>query len=109
MNNQAFKKIAEGHKLISEGYLELASTSIQQAPASTAIENEGIEAQQKSEEPKLDSKKVTIEDVRAILAEKTRDGKTQKVKTLLTEFGADKLSSVPEEKLADLKAKAEVL
>jgi len=106
MNNQAFKKIAEGHKLISEGYLELASTSIQQAPA---IENEGIEAQQKSEEPKLDSKKVTIEDVRAILAEKTRDGKTQKVKTLLTEFGADKLSSVPEEKLADLKAKAEVL
>ncbi len=53
--------------------------------------------------------KVTIEDVRAVLAVKTRDGKTALVKTLLSEFGADKLSSVPLDKLAELKSKAEVL
>lgn len=53
--------------------------------------------------------KLTIEDVRAVLAVKTREGKTPQVKVLLNEFGADKLSNVPVEKLAELKAKAEVL
>lgn len=37
---------------------------------------------------------VTIEDIRAVLAEKSQDGLTVKVKELLTSFGADKLSAV---------------
>lgn len=37
---------------------------------------------------------VTIEDIRAVLAEKSQDGLTSKVKELLTSFGANKLSAV---------------
>lgn len=52
---------------------------------------------------------VTVEKVRAVLAEKSRDGKTQEVRKLLNEFGADKLSAIPEDRLSDLLKKAEVL
>ena len=45
--------------------------------------------------------KVTIDDVRAVLAELSQAGKTAQVKELLGQFGAAKLSSVKEE---DLKA-----
>lgn len=65
--------------------------------------------QEITSEPNEVATKVTIEDVRAVLAVKTRDGKTPQVKALLNEFGADKLSSVPLDKLAELKQKAEVL
>ena len=37
---------------------------------------------------------VTIEDIRAVLAEKSQDGLTVKVKELLTYFGADKFSAI---------------
>lgn len=45
--------------------------------------------------------KVTIDDVRAVLAELSQAGKTAQVKELLGQFGANKLSSVKDE---DLKA-----
>jgi len=51
--------------------------------------------------------KVTLEQVRAKLAELTRNGKREQVKALLNEFGANKLSEVPAEKYAELMAKAE--
>ena len=51
--------------------------------------------------------KVTLEQVRAKLAELTRNGKREQVKALLNEFGANKLSEVPADKYAELMAKAE--
>lgn len=51
----------------------------------------------------------TLEDVRAVLAEKSRGGKTQEVRAILKEFGADKLSDVPSEKYIELLQKAEEL
>src|SRR5690606_12793008 len=41
---------------------------------------------------------VTLEQVRAKLAELTRNGKREQVKALLNEFGANKLSEVPADK-----------
>ena len=38
------------------------------------------------ETPKEDKKSVTLEEVRAVLAEKSREGKTAEVKGLLTKF-----------------------
>ena len=69
------------------------------------------EAGKKEAKQKQDSTEetVTIEKVRAVLAEKSRDGKTQEVRKLLNEFGADKLSAIPEDKFPDLLKKAEVL
>lgn len=50
--------------------------------------------------------KITFEDLRAVLAVLTRDGKQQEVKKLITEYGAAKLSDVPEEKYQELLDKA---
>lgn len=102
MKKEALSKIAEGHKLIQEGYLLLAQDT-EEIPATEKADKPDVKTKQ-SKEPV-----VTVEDVRAVLAEKTRDGKTQQVKELLNQMGADKLSGVPKDKLAELKAKAEVL
>lgn len=40
---------------------------------------------------------VTIEDIRKILAEKSRVGKTEQVRELLQKYGANKLSAVDEQ------------
>lgn len=47
--------------------------------------------------------------VRAFLAEKSRAGKTSEVKNLIEQFGFQKLSDVPDEKLPELYEKAQVL
>ena len=57
----------------------------------------------------IQQKALTLEDVRAILADKSRRGKTAEVKELITSFGADKLSAVKASDYAALLKKAEVL
>ena len=54
-------------------------------------------------------KALSITDVRKVLAEKSRDGHTAKVKELLIKYGADKLSEIDPSKYAALVAEAEVL
>lgn len=54
-------------------------------------------------------KTIGIEVVRAVLAEKSRDGKTSKIKALLLKYDAGKLSGVKPEDYAALLAEAEVL
>lgn len=46
--------------------------------------------------------KITFEDLRAVLAVLTRQGKQEKVKELITKYGAKKLSDVPEDKYQEL-------
>lgn len=106
----SYLKIAEGYEFIAAGFRELAEVKdTSEKKAEPKKVQEILKTPIKEELPKEEVSKVTIEDVRAVLAVKTRDGKTQKVKALLNEFGADKLSSVPEDKLADLITKAGVL
>lgn len=45
---------------------------------------------------------ITFEDLRAVLAVLTRDGKQKEVKELITKYGAKKLSDVPEDKYQEL-------
>lgn len=56
-----------------------------------------------------DSKPVTLEQVRAVLAEKSHDGLTAEVRALLQKYGADKLSAVDPQHYAALLKDAEVL
>ena len=108
---EVYLKIAEGYEMIAAGYRELAENGqplVKEVKEEIVPRKEG-NSQKEEKVKESETLKVTIEDVRAVLAVKTRDGKTQKVKALLNEFGADKLSSVPEDKLADLKARAEGL
>ena len=52
---------------------------------------------------------VSIIEVRSRLAEIAKAGKTDAVKALLRDFGAEKLTDVPAERYAELLAAAEVL
>ena len=54
-------------------------------------------------------KPLTLEAVRAVLAEKSRNGHTAKVRELLEKHGASKLSEIDPAKYATLLAEAEVL
>ena len=61
------------------------------------------------EQPKETPKPVTLEEVRAVLAEKSRAGHTAEVKQLITTYGADKLSEVDPANYAALLKDSEVI
>ena len=54
-------------------------------------------------------KAITLEEVRAVLAEKSHDGYTAEVRDLLQKYGAEKLSGVDPKHYAALLKDAEVL
>lgn len=60
-------------------------------------------------ESKPTQKSLTLEEVRAVLAEKSRNGYTAKIRELLEKHGATKLSEIDPAKYATLLAEAEVL
>lgn len=62
---------------------------------------------EQKKEPK--EKQLTLTDVRKVLAEKSRNGHTAKVKELLIKYEADKLSEIDPSKYSDLLAEVEVL
>ena len=65
---------------------------------------ESAEVEKPRAEP---SKKIGLEDVRAVLAKLSQHGKTAEVKDLITQYGATKLSDVDEGKYKDLLKDAE--
>jgi hypothetical protein len=60
-------------------------------------------------ETKLTPKPLTLEEVRAVLAEKSRNGHTAQIRELLEKHGAAKLSKIDPQKYAALLAETEVL
>ena len=72
--------------------------------AKNAAKKEAKAAKQEPEE-----KPLTLEEVRAVLAEKSRSGHTDEVRELLARHGADKLSEIDPAEYAALLAEAEVL
>ena len=60
-------------------------------------------------EPVKEEPALTLEAVRAILANKSRDGFTAQIRELLQKYGASKLSEVDPAKYKALVADAEVL
>ena len=78
-------------------------------PKLTAVEPEAKAAPApKAIEPPAE-KQPTIAEVRAVLTEKSRAGKTALVKELLVKHGADKLSDIDPKEYKSLLAEVEVL
>lgn len=68
------------------------------------------EADKKVDKKAADSRRaVAIEDVRAVMAQKTQEGKSQGIKELLQKYGAVKLSGVAPEHYPALLKEARVL
>jgi len=117
MYNAAYKKIAEGHHLMEEGYLELADCYLpdniaqpeKKEKAKTARAKKEAVQPDKAEEVKAEESSVTVEMVRAVMAEKSQDGKTKEIKALLEKYDAGKLSGVKPEDYPALLKEAEAL
>ncbi len=83
-----------------------------QAVADAMMQNEtpvDPPKEEHTENPAVPKKKVTLEEVRAVLAEKSHDGLTAEVRDLLQKYGAQKLSGVDPKHYAALLKDAEVL
>lgn len=83
-----------------------------QAVADAMVQSETPSDPPPAEKPKVSKPKekaVTLEQVRAVLAEKSHDGKTETVRELLQKYCATKLSAVDEKHYPALLADAEVL
>ena len=73
----------------------------------TALESD--EELPKEEKAKQEEKTYEIEDVRKILADKSRLGHTAKIRELLEDYGAKKLSEIEPSNYKDLVADVEKL
>lgn len=103
------KKCGETLVGISEGLADMFSSADEEKqPAKKATPKKKV-AEEPKPEPQLEEKPLTLEDVRAVCADKSRNGFTAEVKTILIKHGADKLSEVDSAEYKALLAEVEVL
>ena len=93
MDKKVYSQLAEGFELLAAGYRSLAEQGAEATPTAAP-------------EP---TKKITIEQVRAVMSAKSDEGKTAQVKALLMKYDAGKLSGVKPEDYADLLREVEAL
>lgn len=89
---------------VAQGGQEQPDQTTEEKPAQKP-EKKNVAKQVEKPEPKP----LTLEQVRAALAEKSRAGHTAEVKALLLKHGADKLSDIDPAEYPALLADAEVL
>ena len=106
--NEVFLTIADGFEKLAAGYRALAQA---EAPAAVTTDKSAkAEATDKSApRSEAEEKKITIEEVRAVLAAKSQDGKRKEVKDLLLKYDSGKLSGVKPEDYPALLADGEAL
>lgn len=109
-------------RALADSLQAMADVMVQNEPSADTASEEKAEPEKKAEtkpagksagkkkaaaEP--EKKPLTLEEVRAVLAEKSRAGHTTEVKALLIKHGAEKLSEVDPAEYPALLADAEVL
>ena len=95
--SKVYLTLADGFEKLAEGYRALAKVEGQE------------KAGQAVEEMIREKPPITIEMIRALLANKSRDGKTKDIKALLMKYDAGKLSGVKPEDYENLMSDAEKL
>lgn len=95
---------------ISEGLADMFSGSEEEKlPAKKAAPKKKAAEEPKPEPQPEEERPLTLEDVRAVCADKSRKGFTAEVKAVLTKHGAEKLSEVDPAEYKALLAEVEVL
>lgn len=98
-----FSLVAEGIRLLNEMDITVDRRLTKERPVQPEKEEKvaGITKEDKAE--------LKIEEIRAVLAEKSQSGKTKEIRELLQQFGVAKLSAVAAEDYPELMKKAKVL
>lgn len=86
--------------------LSVADSLLDLFSGSGGISNEAIEAEKQAP---VKEENLTLESVRAVLAEKSRSGYTDEIKTILEKHGASKLSEIDPKKYKELLVDVKVL
>ncbi|WP_418489731.1 hypothetical protein [Frisingicoccus sp.] len=104
--NEELLKIADGLLVVADSIREMVKKGAESsAPEETGKKDNRQEDMAKQEQ----QQQISIEDVRAVLAAKSQDGKTREVKALLMKYDAGKLSGVKPEDYPMLLKEAEAL
>lgn len=98
-------KMADGFVMIAESLRALAGKE----PLNRSADKTKDEKQSDSLKKDTEEKSVSVEQIRAVLAEKSQAGKTAEIRELLQKYGAAKLSAVAETHYPALLADAEAL
>ena len=112
--SEALLLVAEGYEQIAAGIRKMVAaqndtSKKKEKPVKKAEKKKNPGADTPKDEAVSKENAVDRKTVRAFLAEKSRAGKTSEVKNLIEQFGFQKLSDVPDEKLSELYEKAQVL
>lgn len=112
---EAINNVAKAYQDLAVVLLAVADKTVG-VPAGQAMKVDSEEAPESKEnkteekpvakDTKSAEKSVTIEQVRAVMAEKSQAGLTSKVKELLEKYGANKLSAVNPDDYAALMEEA---
>ena len=94
MTNDELQKLAAGLSDCGKALLRMADALIEKKEEASDAE---------------DQKKLTLEDVRRVAADKARQGHTDEVRQLIQKFGADKLSGVDAAKYPALMEELEAM
>lgn len=98
MTNDEFQKLAAGLAECGKALLRMADALMEKQEEVPAAEEE-----------KKAEKKLSLEDVRRVAADKARQGHTDEVRQLIQKFGADKLSGVDAAKYPALMEELEAM
>ena len=93
---KTIEKIIQGLELVVEGLKEL-DKPVQKIETPKVQETETL------------NQTVSLEEVRAVLAQKSGEGKGSEVRSLLKKYGAEKLSALEEKYYFNVKTEAEAL
>ena len=102
-------RIAEGFSIVAEGLRGLAKAEGGSKTAGKAQKQDTAKAQQESVAQEQQEQPATLEGIRALMAQKTQEGKSKEIKELLQKYGAAKLSAVKPEDYPALMQEAQVL
>lgn len=103
-------RIAEGFSIVAEGLRGLAKAEGGMNEKTVkAQKQDATKAQPEKTEKAQQENPATLEGIRALMAEKTQEGKSKEIKELLQKYGAAKLSAVKPEDYPALLREAQVL
>ena len=103
-------RIAEGFSIVAEGLRGLAKAEGgTKDKAVKEQKQDTVKAQKQDAVQEQQENLATLEGIRALMAQKTQEGKSKEIKELLQKYGAVKLSAVKAEDYPALMQEAQVL
>ena len=103
-------RIAEGFSIVAEGLRGLAKAEGgTKDKAVKEQKQDTVKAQKQDAVQEQQENLATLEGIRALMAQKTQEGKSKEIKELLQKYGAAKLSAVKPEDYPALMQEAQVL